>query len=101
LFRPSYRESVLAVLDSVLMVLTILMGWLALAALAVFFIYCCSRVSNGERRELSDDDFAAEPPGALGRGARLGAAWAMPSTHERRRTPRPVATRALIGNRSP
>jgi hypothetical protein len=64
LFQPSYDDSVLAILDSVLgsgvfMVLTILIGWLALAALAVFFVYCCSRVSNGERRELSDDDFAA------------------------------------------
>ena len=80
------------------MVLTILMGWLALAVLAAFFVYCCSRVSNGERRELGDDDF---PAGPLGSGARVGAAWAMPTAYERRRTPRPVAARALIGNRGP
>jgi len=83
------------------MVLTILIGWLALAVLAAFFVYCCSRVSNGERHELSDDDFPAEPPGPLGSGARVSAAWAMPTAYERRRTPRPVAARALIGNRGP
>ena len=83
------------------MILTILMGWLALGALAVFFVYCCSCVSNGERRELSDDDFPAEPPGPLGSGARVSAAWAMPTAYERRRTSRPMAGRALIGNRGP
>ena len=101
MFRPSYEESVLGVLDSVLMVLTILIGWLALAALAVFFVSCCSRVSNGERRELSDDDFPVEPPRPRAGGARLSAAWAMPTAYERRRMPRPVAARALIGNRGP
>jgi len=89
LFRPSYDDSAVAVVDSMLgsgvfMVLTILIGWLALAALAAFFIYCCSFVSNGKRRELTDDDFAAEPPGPRGRGAPLGAAWAMPTAYERR-----------------
>jgi hypothetical protein len=47
------------------MVLTILIGWVALAALAALFLYCCSRVSNGERRVLTDDDFAAEPLGPV------------------------------------
>ena len=63
-----------------LMVLTILLGWLALGALAVFFVYCCSRVSNGERRELTDDDFASQPSGPRGRGARVGTAGAMASS---------------------
>jgi len=44
------------------MVLTIFIVWLALAALAVFFVYCCSRVSNGATRALTDDDFAVQPP---------------------------------------
>ena len=63
MFRQSYDDRTLAVLDSILMVLTILLGWLALGALAVFFVYCCSRVSNGATRALTDDDFAAQPPG--------------------------------------
>ena len=75
------------------MILTILMGWLALGALAVFFVYCCSCVSNGERRDLNDGDFAAETPGARGRGARATADWAMPTAYERRPASRPVAAR--------
>jgi hypothetical protein len=43
------------------MVLTILFVWIALAVLAALFLYCCSRVSNGPRRELDDDDFTTEP----------------------------------------
>jgi hypothetical protein len=44
------------------MVLTILIAWIALGALAVLFMYCCSRVSNGPRRGLMDDDFTADLP---------------------------------------
>ena len=92
LFRSSYEGSPSTILDSVLMVLTILMAWLGLAVLAAFFVYCCSRVSNGERREPSDDDIAPEPPRPLrGRGAKVSATWAMPTAYERRRSPRPVA----------
>ena len=101
MFRESYDNSALAVLNSVFMVLTILIGWLALAALATLFVYCCSCVSNGKRSELTDDDFAAESPAPLDTGARVGAAWAVPTAYERRRTPRPVAAQALVGNRRP
>ena len=87
MFQQSYADGVFAVLDSVLMVLTILMGWLALGALAVFFVYCCSRVSNGERNELANDDFVAEPPRPSGKGASLSADWAVPAAYERRRAP--------------
>ena len=38
------------------MVLTIFVVWLALAVLVVLFFYCCSWVSNGARRELSDEE---------------------------------------------
>ena len=44
------------------MVLKILITWIALGALAVLFMYCCSRVSNGPRGDLGDDDFAADSP---------------------------------------
>jgi len=101
LFRSSYEGSPSTILDSVLMVLTILMAWLGLAVLAALFVYCCSCVSNGARRELSDDDFPAEPPWPLGRGDRVSASWAIPTAYERRRMPRPIAARALIGNRGP
>ena len=50
------------------MLLTIFIAWLALAALAVFFMYCCSRVSNGATPALTDetdDDFAGPPPGPV------------------------------------
>jgi hypothetical protein len=46
------------------MVLTILIAWIALGALAVFFVYCCSRVSNGPRRELADDEYTDDPASA-------------------------------------
>jgi hypothetical protein len=45
------------------MVLMIFLAWIALGALAVLFVYCCSRVSNGPR-DLADDDWTsplAEP----------------------------------------
>ncbi len=42
------------------MVLDILLIWLALAALAVLFMYCCSRVSNGDRRDLTVDELMTE-----------------------------------------
>jgi hypothetical protein len=35
--------------------LIILLTWIALCAAAVFFVYCCSRVSNGPTRELEDE----------------------------------------------
>jgi hypothetical protein len=41
-------------------VLTIILIWIALCAVAVFFVYCCSRVSNGPGRELTEDEFRAE-----------------------------------------
>lgn len=44
------------------MILTIFVVWLALAALAAFFLYCCSRVSNGPIRERDNDEFATEAP---------------------------------------
>ena len=43
------------------MVLTIIILWLALGALAVFFIYCCSCVSNGPDRAFTDDAEAGTP----------------------------------------
>jgi hypothetical protein len=42
------------------MVLDILLVWMALAALAVLFMYCCSRVSNGPRRDLTVDELVTE-----------------------------------------
>jgi hypothetical protein len=62
--RSSYEGSFGAVVNWLprvcsLMVLTIFIAWLALAALAVFFVYCCSRVSNGA--PPADDDFTAQP----------------------------------------
>jgi hypothetical protein len=44
------------------MVLKIFILWIALGVLALVFNYCCSLVSNGPRRELEDDDLAAEAP---------------------------------------
>jgi hypothetical protein len=41
-------------------VLTILLIWTALCAVAVVFVYCCSLVSHGPRRELTEDEFSAE-----------------------------------------
>ena len=43
------------------MVLTIFFVWIALAVLAALFLYCCSRVSNGSRRDLDDDGFTTPP----------------------------------------
>jgi len=63
------------------MVLTILLAWLVLAALAAVFLYCCSRVSEGPTGELADDDFAAEP------AASTTLAWAIPEATERRFAP--------------
>ena len=45
------------------MVLHILIAWIALGAVAVLFMYCCSRVSNGPREVLDDDDFSTGPIG--------------------------------------
>jgi len=64
--RSSYEGSFGAVVNWLpricsLMVLTIFIAWLALAALAVFFVYCCSRVSNGAPPAPADDDFMAQP----------------------------------------
>jgi len=42
------------------MILTIFVVWLACAALAVVFVYCCARVSEHE-----DGEFAAEAPTRL------------------------------------
>jgi hypothetical protein len=59
------------------MALTILIAWPGLAVLAVLFIYCCSCVSDGARRELTDDDFdQTTPPGDS--GARVNSGWAIP-----------------------
>ena len=66
------------------MVLTILLAWLALAAIAALFVYCCSVVSNGARRELVDDDFAAEPRRPHDRDIRASPAWTMPTAYEHR-----------------
>ena len=44
------------------MVLTIFVVWLVLAALAVFFMYCCSRVSEGRRRENRDNGPTGQAP---------------------------------------
>jgi hypothetical protein len=44
------------------MVLTIFVVWLVLAALAVFFMYCCSRVSEGPRRENRDNEPTEQAP---------------------------------------
>jgi hypothetical protein len=44
------------------MVLTIFVVWLVLAAAAAFFVYCCSRVSDGATRDRVDNDLAVEDP---------------------------------------
>jgi hypothetical protein len=44
------------------MVLTIFVVWLVLAALAVFFMYCCSRVSEGPRRKNRDSGPTGKAP---------------------------------------
>jgi hypothetical protein len=44
------------------MVLQLFIAWIALGVLAVLFMYCCSLVSNGPRREFEDDGFTPEPP---------------------------------------
>ena len=38
------------------MILEILLAWIGLGALAVLFLYCCSRVSNGPRPEQTEND---------------------------------------------
>jgi hypothetical protein len=43
-----------------IMVLDILLIWLALAGLAVLFMYCCSRVSDDDRRDLTVDELITE-----------------------------------------
>jgi hypothetical protein len=43
------------------MVLKIFVIWMALGVLAVLFVYCCSRVSNGRERELTDDEYEFDP----------------------------------------
>ena len=42
------------------MVLEILLIWIALAAVAVLFMYCCSRLSNGPRRDLTVEELVTE-----------------------------------------
>jgi hypothetical protein len=44
------------------MILTVFILWVALGALAVFFVYCCSRVSNGSERDLRNDDLEERAP---------------------------------------
>jgi hypothetical protein len=56
------------------MVLTIFVVWLILAALAAFFVYCCSRVSNGPRQERRGDEFEAEAPTYFSRFTRADSA---------------------------
>jgi hypothetical protein len=49
-----------------MVLLIVLLTWVALCAAAVFFVYCCSRVSNGPTREFMDDDFPAPEPDLIG-----------------------------------
>jgi hypothetical protein len=64
------------------MLLIVFGAWLVLAALAALLVYCCSVVSNGARREHTDDDLGPEaapvrtlPPRTHGR--RLSDSWSM------------------------
>ena len=73
--QSSYDDDDPTLIDSVRgsqfpMILTVFLIWLALAALAVFFMYCCSRVSNGRRRTSRNDESAAEATTQSSAGSR-------------------------------